>query len=122
MTRPSDSARHRLWMAVLLIGGILLAACQPQQSRVEVGSDETLRIARAVWDDFQAYKLKLGRGGGVFVVTEDGLGSGYSYCPGDRCRAGSFTERALQLCENAGMKCIVFAFGSTIKVDYEIVD
>jgi len=109
-------------MAVLLIGGILLAACQPQQSRVEVGSDETLRIARAVWDDFQAYKLKLGRGGGVFVVTEDGLGSGYSYCPGDRCRAGSFTERALQLCENAGMKCIVFAFGSTIKVDYEIVD
>lgn len=115
------ASRQLLWPLILL-GGILLAACQPQQSRVTVGSDETLRIARHVWEDFEAYKLKLGRGGGVFVVTEDGLASGYSYCPGDRCRPGSFTERALRLCENAGTKCVVFAFGSTVKVDYEIVD
>jgi len=26
------------------------------------------------------------------------------------------------LCQNAGEKCVVFAFGTTIKVDYEIVD
>jgi hypothetical protein len=107
--------------AVVLLSAVL-AACQPAQNRVNVGDDETLRIARSVWEDFEAYKLKLGRGGGVFVVTEDGLASGYSYCPGDRCRPGSFTAHALQLCENAGMKCVVFAFGSTIKVDYEIVD
>lgn len=119
---PVVKSRHLPWPALLLVCGTLLAACQPSQSRVDVGSDETLRIARAVWQDFEAYKMKLGRGGGVFVVTEDGLGSAYSYCPGDRCRAGSFTRRALNLCENAGMKCIVFAFGSTIKVDYEIVD
>ncbi|MBI2255759.1 MAG: hypothetical protein HYU58_14150 [Proteobacteria bacterium] len=109
-------------MAAAVVLGALLAACQSSPTRVSVADDETLRIARSVWEDFEAYKLKLGRGGGVFVVTEDGLGSGYSYCPGDRCRPGSFTERALKLCERADMKCVIFAFGSTIKVDYEIVD
>jgi len=109
-------------VATVLALSAFLAACQPSQNRVDVGNDETLRISRSVWDAFEAYKLKLGRGGGVFVVTEDGLGSGYSYCPADRCRPGSFTAHALQLCQNAGEKCVVFAFGTTIKVDYEIVD
>ncbi|MDY0871750.1 hypothetical protein [Dongia rigui] len=112
----------RLLPIMALICGAMLAACTPSPTRVNVANDETLRIAHSVWENFEAYKLKLGRGGGVFVVTEDGLASGYSYCPGDRCRPGSFTQHALQLCENAGMKCIVFAFGTTIKVDYEIVD
>ena len=111
-----------LGVIAAVVVSALLAACQPSQSRVDVNNDETLRIARSVWENFEAYKLKLGRGGGVFVVTEDGLASGYSYCPGDRCRPGSFTSHALQLCQNAGMKCVVFAFGTTIKVDYEIVD
>ena len=116
------TSRRLLWSSALLACAAILAACQPSQSRVDVGSDETLRIARSVWQDFDAYKLKLGRGGGVFVVTEDGLASGYSYCPADRCRPGSFTQHALELCENAGAKCVVFAFGTMIKVDYEIVD
>lgn len=115
-------SRRLLVPLIVLIGGTLLSACQPSPTRVNVADDETLRIARSVWENFEAYKLKLGRGGGVFVVTEDGLASGYSYCPGDRCRPGSFTQHALELCENAGTKCVVFAFGSTIKVDYEIVD
>lgn len=114
--------RHLSWLSLVLLGGTLLAACQPAQNRLSVGSDETLRISRSVWDNFEAYKLKLGRGGGVFAVTEDGLGSAYSYCPADRCRPGSFTDHALRLCQDAGEKCVIFAFGSTIKVDYEIVD
>lgn len=100
----------------------LLSACQPQVGRVELAPDEKIQIARSVWDDFQAYKSHLGRGGGAFVVTETGLGSAYSYCPADNCRPGSYTQRAIQLCENAGVKCVVFAQGTTIQVDYEIVD
>jgi hypothetical protein len=101
---------------------LLAAACQPQQGRVQLASDEKLQITRSVWEDFEAYKSKLGRGGGAFVVTESGLGSGYSLCPGDYCRPGSYTHNAIQLCEQAGVKCVVFARSATIVVDYEIVD
>jgi hypothetical protein len=99
-----------------------LAACQPQMGRVDLGPDEKLQITRSVWQDYESYKSKLGRGGGAFVVTESGTSSGYSYCPGDHCRPGSFTQSAIELCEKAGVKCLVFAQGTTIKVDYEIVD
>jgi hypothetical protein len=110
-------------LAVLVgLSMTLLAACQPQMGRIDLGPDEKLQITRNVWQDFEAYKLKLGRGGGAFVVTETGTGSGYSYCPGDRCRPGSFTQGAIELCEKAGVKCLVFAQGTTIQVDYEIVD
>ena len=100
---------------------MFLAACQPSPARLHLTSDEKLRITRSVWDDFQTYKRNLG-GGGAFVVTENGLGSGYSYCPDVRCRPGSFTEHAIRLCESAGVKCVVFAQGTTILIDYEIVD
>lgn len=100
----------------------ILAACQPQAGRISLGDDEKLQITRDVWNDFEAYKRDLGRGGGAFVVTESGLASGYSYCPGDHCRPGSFTQRAIEMCENAGVKCVIFARGSSIVVDYEIVE
>lgn len=116
----SFSTRFRISTIVAL--AVLAAACQPQQGRVHVGTDEKLQITRSVWEDFEAYKLKLGRGGGAFVVTESGLGSGYSLCPADYCRPGSYTHGAIELCEKAGVKCVVFAQGTTIKVEYEIVD
>ena len=87
-----------------------------------MAADEKIQITRGVWDEFLEYKRVLGRGGGAFVVAENGLTSGYSYCPADRCRPGSSTQRAIELCEGAGMKCVVFAQGTSIKVDYEIVD
>jgi hypothetical protein len=113
---------RQIHLAAVASLALLVSACQPQQGRVQLASDEKLQITRSVWEDFEAYKRELGRGGGAFVVTESGLGSGYSLCPGDYCRPGSYTHNAIQLCEQAGVKCVVFARGSTIVVDYEIVD
>lgn len=101
---------------------LLATACQAQPGRVHMASDEKLQITHTVWEAFEAYKLKLGRGGGAFVVTESGLGSGYSLCPDDYCRPGSYTHGAIRLCEQAGVKCVVFAQGTTILIDYEVVD
>jgi hypothetical protein len=115
------TARHRELLMILL-GAMVLAACQPRQSWVKVGSDETLVISRVVWENYEEYQSKLGSGGGVFVVTDNGLGSGYSYCPVDHCRPGNFAARALQWCEDQGVGCVVFAFGNLIQVDYEIAD
>lgn len=106
----------------LVLSCVLLVACQPQVGRATLEPGKTLKITRSVWSDFEAYKRELGRGGGAFVVTEDGAGSGYSYCPGDRCRPGSYTQHAIQLCENAGVKCLVFAQGRSILVPYEVAD
>lgn len=109
---------------VFTVAGValLMTACQPQPGRIQMASDEKLQIIRSVWEAFEAYKRELGRGGGAFVVTESGLGSGYSLCPGDYCRPGSYTHNAIQLCEQEGVKCVVFARSATIVVDYEIVD
>ncbi len=121
MAKLSHAGKAALQMAVFfLFAG--LAACQPQEGRVHLASDEKLRITQDVWDSFNEYKRKLGRGGGVFVVTETGTGSAYSFCPGDHCRPGSYTKDAIGLCEQAGVKCIVFAQGVSIKVDYEIAE
>lgn len=107
---------------ILGVSALLLAACQPQAGRVHMASDEKIQITQGVWNDFLEYKRVMGPGGGAFVVSESGLASAYSYCPAVRCRPGSSTHRAIGLCENAGVKCVVFAQGTTIMVDYEIVD
>lgn len=106
----------------LVLSCVLLVACQPQVGRATLAPGKKLQITRSVWSDFENYKTKLGRGGGAFVVEESGTVSGYSYCPGDRCRPGSYTQHAIELCENAGVKCLVFAQGRSIQVPYEIVD
>ncbi|TDQ86439.1 hypothetical protein A8950_0131 [Dongia mobilis] len=101
---------------------LALAACQPQHGRVHLAEDEKIQIAKGVWDSFEEYKRLMGRGGGAFAVTEDGLGSAYSYCPADRCLPGSMTQSAIELCEGAGVKCVIFAQGTSIKVDYDVID
>lgn len=113
-----------MWVkiAALAVASALVAACQPQIGRVNMASDEKIQITSAVWNNFLEYKRAMGRGGGAFVVSEDGLTSGYTYCPADRCRPGSMTQGAIELCEGAGVKCVVFAQGTSIKVDYEVVD
>lgn len=109
-------------LSFLVFTVLSLTACQPQVGRTHMASDEKIQITQNVWDNFLEYKRVMGLGGGAFVVSENGLTSGYSYCPDDRCRPGSSTQRAIELCESAGMKCVVFAQGTSIQVDYEIVD
>jgi hypothetical protein len=117
-----SAAMNRFLPFLVLATATLLSACQPNPASVSLAADEKMQITRAVWSDFEAYKSKLGRGGGAFVVTETGTGSGYSYCPTDRCRPGSYTNHAFQLCENAGVKCVIFAKGRDIVIPYEVVE
>lgn len=109
------------WPVVVLCVA-LLSACQPQAGRTFLGPDEKLQITRDVWSSYQEYLRIKGSAAGVFVVTETGTGSAYTYCPETRCRAGSYTAKAIEMCESAGLKCVVFAQGDDILVPYEIVD
>lgn len=108
-------------VAVLTSGMLLLGCQQPQAARVELAPDEKLQIVRAVWDEFEVYKSKL-MFEGAFVVSATGDGAGYTVCPTFRCQPTNYVRRAIDLCEKAGVKCVLFADGREILVDYEIVD
>lgn len=109
-----------------LLGGMLLTGCElpPQPARVELGPDETLRITRAVWNEYLAYLSGVSIGHGAFVVAESGLASGYAVCPLAWTCYGStdYVRRAIALCEKEGVKCVLFAEDSEIVVNYEIID
>ena len=115
------SSNYLSW-PILVLWTALLGACQPQVGRTFVGPDEKLQITQDVWANYQEYLRIKGSAAGVFVVTESGTGSAYTYCPETRCRAGSYTAKAIEMCESAGLKCVVFAQGDDILVPYEIVD
>jgi hypothetical protein len=99
----------------------LLAGCLPQAARIELAPNEKLLISRAVWDNFLLYQQMM-RADGAFVVNETGDGSGYVMCPYWSCQNSNYARRAIDLCEQNGVKCVVFARGLEILVDYEIVD
>lgn len=103
-----------------LAGLLFLAACGPQAARIELAPNEKLLITRAVWENFLVYKGK--SWSGAFVVTESGNGSGYVMCPGLNCRPYNYVRLAIDQCEEAGVKCVLFAKDWEIVVDYEIVD
>lgn len=107
--------------AFAFLSSLLLAACLPQAARVTLGPDEKLQITRQVWNNFLEYKAIVGWRDGAFVVSETGDGSGYAYCP-SHCRPYNYTRRAIDLCEDAGVKCVLFANDWEIVVDYEIVE
>jgi len=123
--------RRRVAPVTVLLGSALLAACQqsqqalsdqqPQLARVELAPDEKLQITQAVWDDFEIYESML-LIEGAFVVSETGDRAGYTYCPEYPCAPANYVRRAIDLCEAAGIKCVLFADGREILVDYEIVD
>lgn len=104
----------------ILAVATLLAACGPQAARIELAPNEKLLITRAVWEDFLAYKQKAWSG--AFVVSETGNGSGYVLCPGFNCRPYNYVRLAINKCEDAGVRCVLFAKDREIVVDYEIVD
>lgn len=118
-------------LLVILISSLMLAACQPtrqnlsdqqpQSARVELAPDEKLQITQAVWDDFEVYKSMF-LIEGAFVVSETGDRAGYTYCPEYPCAPANYVRRAIDLCEAAGVRCVLFADGREILVDYEIVD
>jgi hypothetical protein len=107
--------------AILIAGAAMLTACQPPAAQVRLQPDEKLQISRAVWNEFEEYQTQV-VSAGAFVVSETGDGAGYSLCPGFRCRPTNHVRRAMNMCQEAGVKCVLFAEGRAILVDYEIVD
>lgn len=107
--------------AIAVVALASLMACLPQAARIELAPNEKLLISRAVWDDFLTYQEKM-RADGAFVVSEDGNGSGYVICPYWSCQNSNYARRAIDLCERNGVRCVVFAEGRDIIVDYEIVE
>lgn len=91
---------------------------------MELGPDQTLRIPRAVWNEYLAYLTRVSMGHGAFVVAESGLATGYAVCPLAWTCYGStdYVRHAIALCEKEGVKCVVFAEDSEIVVEYEIVE
>ncbi len=87
-------------------------------------ADETYYIHGAIWDYYQSYLNLIGSNirPGVFVITPDGLGASYRYCPDTRCRTTmNMQTKALQDCEKEyGVECVVFAVRDEIRVQYEI--
>jgi hypothetical protein len=100
----------------------LLAVLQLGAAR----ADETYLIHGAVWDYYEKYLDQIGHGmkPGVFVITPDGLGATYRYCPETRCRTNmNLQTKSLQDCEKEyGVECVVFAVRDEIRVQYEIAD
>lgn len=86
---------------------------------------ETYRIDSEVWGYYQKYlgNISHGQRPGAFVITKDGKGAYYTWCPDTRCRAGlTYSQDALNSCESDyGDDCVVFAIRDDIKVEYEIV-
>ena len=113
-------------LTIALLNGILLTGCElpPQPARVELAPDETLRISRTVWDQFLDSQDQVSFREGAFVVSESGLGAGYVFCPGPlSChRSINYVRRAITLCEKEGVKCVLFAEGRDIVINYEVID
>ncbi len=58
-----------------------LAACQPQQGRVNLQPDENFVISRGTWEYFETYLQTIGTTNrGAFAVSEDGYYATYHYC------------------------------------------
>ena len=110
---------------VATLAATMLAACQPQEGRVNLQPDEKLVISRGTWDYYQEYLKDVAKGGrGAFVVSEDGYYANYSYCPlAQGCYYSiNYSAEAIKSCQSKGQKCVVFAKDNEIVVPYEVAD
>jgi hypothetical protein len=102
----------------------LLAGCPSQEGRITLAPGEKFRISREAYDTFQnEYLREVGSTNrGAFAVGEHGFGTAYSWCPGTNCVGGaSYSYDAIRLCEESGIKCVIFARDDEIVVPYEII-
>jgi hypothetical protein len=87
-------------------------------------ANETVTIAKHIWDDYQLYLSRVGRiGNGYYAVTTDGQG-GASWSCSDALCGGSYNGKALamQQCQtsNPGKTCMIFAKDNHPQIKYEI--
>lgn len=105
-----------LYLSLLLV----LAACTSSSGASGLGEKT---ITKATWAAYQDYLVRIkSTGNGAFAVTESGYGSYAIICPDVACvHRSQYKSFALQHCKSlTGQDCYVFAYGSTILVNYRI--
>lgn len=103
----------------------LLAACQPQEGRINLQPDEKFVISRGTWEYFETYLQTIGATNrGAFAVSEDGYYATYYYCAtAQGCFTNiNYSNEAIKSCQSKGYKCIVFAKNDEVIVPYSIAD
>ncbi len=103
----------------------LVSACQPQEGRINLQSDEKIIVSKGTWDYYQEYLQTISGGKrGAFVVSEDGFFATYTYC---RTAQGcyysiNYSAEAMKDCASEGYKCVVFAKDDEIIVPYDVAE
>jgi len=87
-------------------------------------ANETVVIAKNIWDDYQLYLSRVGRiGNGYYAITTDGHG-GASWSCSDALCGGSYNGKdlAMSQCQasNPGKTCMIFAKDNHPQIKYEI--
>jgi len=118
---------NRLINGLVAGTALLAAACQPQEGRVNLQSDEKIIISKSTWDYYQTSYLKDIDGGnrrGAFVVSEDGFYANYSYCPiAQGCFKNiNYSYEAIKDCRSQGYNCVLFAKDADIVIPYDVAD
>jgi hypothetical protein len=112
-----------LQRATAIAVALLLAGCTSAQG-YRPAPGEKLKVSQRVMDYYhQKYLPQIGSvNQAAFAVSRSGEMAGYSYCPDTRCKSGNTVgQEAVHECQSEGDSCYVFALGSAIKVDYEVV-
>jgi hypothetical protein len=133
--------RLKMISAVALAAALLLAGCgngkgqannaplfvpdPPAPTTMDASKLTTsVTLGKNVWDDYQAYLVKMGRiGGGWYAVTTDGTGGGSWSCAAALCEQSyDGKSAALKSCQaaNAGKECVIFARNDVIQMKYEV--
>ena len=87
-------------------------------------ANETVVIAKNIWDDYQLYLSRVGSiGNGYYAITTDGVGGGSWSCSDALCgQSYNGKDLAIQQCQssNAGKSCMIFAKDNRPQIKYEI--
>ncbi|HVJ40515.1 MAG TPA: hypothetical protein VM639_03410 [Dongiaceae bacterium] len=106
-----------------LAAALLLVACTADQTAAPPPGHK-VQVSQEIMDFYkQKYLPEVGAvNEAAFAVSESGRSAGLSYCPDLRCKSGGTVgQDAIHQCASSGEKCYIFALGSAILVDYEVV-
>jgi hypothetical protein len=109
--------------AMAIAVAVLLAGCTAGQGFTPPPGQK-MQVSQRVLDYYhQEYLPQVGSvNQAAFAVSQSGRMAGFSYCPDTHCKSGSTVgQDAIHECQANGDSCYVFALGSAIKVDYEVM-
>lgn len=119
-----NGGKFRLAFGAIGALAFVLAGCAHQEGRINLAPGEKFKISKAAYDIYEKEYLRrvMPSNPGAFAVGEFGYGTAYVWCPGTQCVGGpSYSYEAIRMCEEDGIKCVIFARSTEIVVPYEIV-